>query len=201
MLRYRLTLAFLVLMVAANAFAGSLGGSLAPQHLASWGISLNALANGQIFRLVTAVFLSHDQSMLLRQLIFAALVIGGHEIQVGWQQTLLTFSVVDIISTVLILAIVSIAWPGDISEIAFVHDVGMSAGGFGLLGSLVAGLGRRWSRLFAAGILVALAVKIMVFPDIIADGVHLISFPIGIVMRVVLDRRAKAAFPPTVSRV
>lgn len=199
--RYRFTLVFLVLMVVANALAGSLGGLLAPQHLANWGISLNALANGEIFRLVTAVFLSHDQGMLLRQLIFAALVIGGHELQVGWRQTLLIFSAIDIISTALLFLLVWIAWLGDLSEIALVHDVGMSAGGFGLLGSLVAGLGTRWLWIIATGIAVVLAGKIIVSPDIIADGVHLIAFPIGFAMRMFLDRRTKAASPPAISQI
>ena len=183
-------IAFLGIMVVANALAGSLFGELPKMQLSAWGISLEKLVDGEVFRLVSAVFLSHNQSMAIRQLLFAATVIGIHEWRSGSWNTLLMFWVTDILGSVFIFFAIGVVpssiGPLSIDDIASQHDIGMSGGGFGLLGSIVAGLTWRW-YIFIAG-LAALLLKIVLAPDVIADALHIVTFILGFTVRHVFVR-------------
>tara|TARA_R110000787_G_scaffold249221_2_gene354820 strand:+ start:511 stop:1074 length:564 start_codon:yes stop_codon:yes gene_type:complete len=168
-------------MVAANIFTGSLFGNLPTAHLQSWGISLATLLNGDISRLVTATFLSHDSDMFVTQFLFAAAIIGTHEWRRGTWSTLTLFCVTDIAGSLVIFFLIIAPLSGmDLhaaDSIALKHDVGMSGGGFGLLGGIVAGMRQRW--LIAPAVLVAIIVKFRLFPDLIADSLHIVTFILG----------------------
>lgn len=184
LLRLPFTLFFLLVMVVSNLVAGTLDGILPPSALVKWGISHDSVREGEVFRLVTGTFLSHDLGMFLRQILFAATVIGAYEWVSGSRRAAITFVSIDIVGTMLVLfvilpALVTFHPSVDIEALA-VHDVGMSAGGFGLLGALIARLTQHWLILFA--VCVAIFVKVWISFDLIADAAHLVCLFLGFAM-------------------
>ena len=75
----RFTLGFLGVMFAANWAVGGLWRDLPPAALARWGISHDDLARGEVWRLLTANFLSKHPRMLLDQISFTLCIIGWFE--------------------------------------------------------------------------------------------------------------------------
>ena len=147
----------------------------------SWGISHRALLDGEIFRLLTGTFLSHDFGMLLRQVCFALAVIGAYEWLEGKRRAMAAFVSIDILGSLLVLFVILPILTGPASIVdatdLFVHDVGMSAGGFGLLGALVAR--QRAKVALLALLLVAIGAKAAVRFEPIADIAHFICLPLG----------------------
>ncbi|WP_339763232.1 hypothetical protein [uncultured Hoeflea sp.] len=56
------TISFLAVMIAAIAATGNIFGTLPATQVRLCGVSLEALSRFEIYRLVSAVFLSHDQT-------------------------------------------------------------------------------------------------------------------------------------------
>jgi len=179
--RFPFTLAFLAIMVTANWLAGTFTGLLPPQALTQWGISHQSILNGEIFRLVTGTFLSHDFAMFLRQFCFAALVIGAFEWGDGTRRAITVFFTIDIVGTLLVLFAV-LPFLADMPDFGgraalTMHDVGMSAGGFGLIGALVAKQPKAWQ--FLTLTLAAIAAKIGFSFEVIADTAHILCLLLG----------------------
>ena len=173
--RVPFTLAFLAVMLVANGLAGTFSGHIDPDVLAARGIGLNAIRGGDLLRFVTAIFLSHDLPMLLRQLCFAAIVIGAAEwLWGGWRAAGLFFGM-DVVATGTLLAAVALI-PG-LGALAGVTDVGMSMGGFGLIGVFVAA--RRMRVFWLLAILALVAGKYAIAPEPVTDGGHVIALVIG----------------------
>lgn len=187
------TFLFLSIMVLANWVAGTLDGSLPPGSLSDWGISHQTVIGGELTRLFTGTFLSHDLGMFLRQLVFAAVVIGYFEWRTSTPRTVVTFFSIDIIGSVIVLfAVVPL-----VAEIpAIGHpdaratlDVGMSAGGFGLIGAILAGWPHKW--LLLGAVVAAIGAKVWYDLDVIADSAHLICLLIGFAVQQVLTVRSR----------
>lgn len=183
--RLPVTCGLLAAMIAARRATGPLMGPLPAEALSRWGLSLETVAAGEIHRLATSTFLSHDGRMFVRQLAFAAAVTGAHEWREGSRRTLTTFALTDLVGSALVLAVVVAPLArlpgGHHADLPRTLDVGMSAGGFGLLGSLTAGSTR--PRL-ALGLAVAgVGIKLALAPDVIADGAHLLSLVTGHALR------------------
>ncbi len=181
--RFAFTASFLAVMIAANLAAiRYLPGGQA-EAAQGFGISLEALLRSEVWRLVTASLLTHDMSMFLRQVVFAALAIGSFEWRNGWRRAAAVFWGTDIVGTVLLFALVLAPYDmlaaDPANAMGKVYDVGISGGGFGILGALARDLsGRRWPVIAMLG-LVAILVKLALWPEPIADGLHLITFALG----------------------
>ncbi len=180
-LRLKFTPTVLIVMIIANAYFGSLTGVLKIEDLESWGVSLNSLQQGEWFRLITGSYLSQDGAMALRQLAFAGLTLGWYEWRRGARRTAAMFLFFDILGTLflmfgLVWALALSGAPG-FDQIDFRFDVGMSAGGFGLLGASLYSL-TRGRLLLVAGLALLLA-KLLIYPDVIADLAHLALLPFG----------------------
>ncbi|WP_323036416.1 hypothetical protein [Pararhodobacter sp.] len=180
--RLPFTLAFLSVMVLANWLAGTWGGVLPPAALTDWGLSHQSLVDGEAFRLITGTYLSHDLGMALRQLCFAAVVIGAYEWTEGTCRAIVLFYTIDILGSLLVLFGVLpllVAMPIAITEAELVvFDVGMSAGGFGLLGALAYQSRYRWVGLLV--ILLAICAKMLISFEPIADTAHLLCLGLGV---------------------
>lgn len=179
--RLPFTLVFLAIMTFANWLAGTLNGALPPEALIEWGISHLTVIEGDVARLVTGTFLSHDLGMFLRQFVFAASVIGYFEWYHSTLRAVLTFFFVDILGTLIVLfgmvpLVTSIAEMGH-PMAQQTLDVGMSAGGFGLIGAILAGWPRR--GLLVCAVMVAIAVKVRMNFEVIADSAHAICLLLG----------------------
>ena len=185
--RLRFTILFLAVMLVANLLAGSLHRPLTNRMLENWGIGHDTLMRGDALRLITSTFLSHDPDMLLRQFVFAAMALGYTELKFGSGRTIALFLGLDIIGTLILLALVGLL-SGTI-DLTAANDVGMSIGGFGLVGLAIADWRGR-SSLFAA-ILVGIAMKFAYAPDLMADGGHVLAFGLGYVLGLLLSRRKR----------
>ena len=175
MRRVPFTLAFLGVMLVANALAGTFSGQINPAVLAARGIGVDAIRDGDLLRFATAIFLSHDLSMLLRQLVFAAIVIGTAEWLWGSRRTAGLFFGIDVTATVILLAAVALI--PHFAGLAGATDVGMSLGGFGLIGVLIAP--RRGAVVWLVAILGLVAAKYAIAPEPVADGGHFIALILG----------------------
>ncbi|MDX2483371.1 MAG: hypothetical protein QNK42_06895 [Pseudodonghicola sp.] len=179
---------FLTIMLVANMAAGTLGGSLPKMALAQWGISYKSVLEGDLLRLLTGTFLSHDVAMFLRQFLFAAGVIGYYEWRTGTLRAVVMFFSIDITGSVIVLfgilpVLASYGQPHIFQEM----DVGMSAGGFGLIGAILCLTRHRWAWLGLA--LIAISCKIWFSFEIIADSAHLLCLFLGFFAQMTLGQR------------
>ena len=174
------TLGFVGAQLAANVAAGTHRGPLPPDLLRRWGVSAGAvIGHLELWRLASATLLTLGPGMLLRQVLFAGLALGVHEHRLGARRTLATFAVADAGSILSVLSVLAARGPaGD--GLTALHDVGMSGGGFGLLGSL-AGAGPHRRTLVVAGALALLGEAALRF-DPLTDGIHLVAFLAGAAM-------------------
>ncbi len=190
--RLPFTLLFLVVMIVANTLGGILSGVLSDSALTSWGISHLSIRDGEIYRLVSGTFFSHDLGMFLRQVVFVAAVIGAYEWTQGSRRTVLLYVSIDVFGTLVVLFAVLpglvLLNPAIDAQVLADFDVGMSAGGFGLIGALVALQKYRWTCLLA--ICAAIAVKIWISFDAIADSAHLLCLFLGFLAQTALNSYA-----------
>lgn len=184
--RLPFTISFLSLMVAANIAAGVVDGELEPKTLNALGFGLRALSNLELWRFVTAIFLSHDAGMFVRQLVFATLVIAACEWREGTTRTTIFFVVTDVSASLLtagaLWIVLSMSGTEGTPMLASL-DVGMSGGGFGLLGVLCAGLGRGRGAVAIGIVLIGLLLKPVFAADPLADILHPVAFLVGLSLR------------------
>jgi hypothetical protein len=175
------TLVFLGLMVVSNWLAGTLSGRLPFRQLTEWGISHQRLLRGEALRLLTGTFLSHDRAMFLRQMIFAGGVIGYYEWRFGTEQAFVMFTAINVLGLVVVvfgvLPVLAVLMPQRMTRPLHSLDVGMSAGGFGLIGAILVGLPYAPALLAAATL--AIGVKMRLKFEVIADMAHLICLLLG----------------------
>ncbi len=181
---------FLATILAANLSLGVLDGGLSGANLEKFGVSLASLQNGEWLRLLTGSFISRDAGMLLRQLFLAAISIGWFEWRYGPLRAGAMFFLLDILGTLLlmfgVIYLIQHLNLDGVAELPTTFDVGMSAGGFGLIGASLFHL--RWrGRAMAIGLAV-LVVKLLTFPEPIADIAHLIMLPFGFLVEALVSR-------------
>lgn len=184
-LRLRFTLLFLIAMIVANALAGTLSGELPPEALDAWGVGQLSVWSGDLSRLLTGTFLSQDVDMLVRQLLFAAAILGFTEWTWGSGRSALLFLALDLAATLLLLTAVWML-PA-LAEVAALNDVGMSMGGFGLVGLAIA----RWRGRFAlfALVLAGIGAKIGFDFEPLTDVGHVLALCLGFLAGLLLHRR------------
>lgn len=185
--RFRFTLLFLTVMLIANAAAGTLDGELPDEMLEIWGIGLESVWSGDLARLLTGTFLSHDVDMFIRQVVFALIALGYTERARGSWGAAIAFFTLDVLSTIILLSTVWIFT--SLSDVAALNDVGMSMGGFGLVGLAIAGMRHRW--VLCVTVLLAIAAKIFVDFEKLTDVGHIIALSLGFLVGVV-GRRTKS---------
>lgn len=175
LVRFRFTLLFIVAMIAANVLAGTFLGELPFEALDDWGIGLESVWAGDLTRLLTGIFLSHDLDMLVRQVIFAAAIIGYTEWRWGSVRAAIAFFSLDIGSTLVLLAAV---WSvPSLADVAALNDVGMSMGGFGLLGFITTGIRHRIALLTL--VLLGILVKSALDFEMLTDTGHVLALFLG----------------------
>lgn len=177
-------------MMAANLYLGVLHGELSKSDLAEFGVSLTSLAQGEWLRLFTGSFISHDADMLARQLLLAAFSIGWFEWRCGPLRAAVMFFLLDFLGTLFLMfgvvMLIELLHVSGFSGLSGTYDVGMSAGGFGLVGASLYYLSwRKWAM--TAGVM-ALVVKAALFPEPIADLAHLMMLPTGFITEGLVSR-------------
>ena len=190
-MRYRFTLLFLAALVFANTAAGTLDGELPGEMLEVWGIGQEAVWSGDFVRLLTGTFLSHDVGMFFRQIVFAALTLGYTERVRGSLPAAMAFFALEIGSTLVLLTAVWML--PSLSDVSALNDVGMSMGGFGLVGLAIAGVRYRWFFLFA--VLLAISIKVAVDFEPLTDTGHVIALLLGVLVGLLMQRKMTTGRP------
>ena len=174
-------------MVAANWAAGGNSVPLPDAVLNRFGISTQDLWNGEYYRLLTATFLSRLPRMFVVQVALTIVVIGWYEWKNGSLRTAVLFFAINTVG--LLLALLAVVAPlahfGGM-DLTGLRDVGMSSGGFGLLGASYAMA--RWRYGLMAITLVAIGVKYTLSADLIADSAHAITLVIGFAVQRMIGR-------------
>ena len=75
-------------------------------------------------------------------------------------------------------------------DLAAVNDVGMSLGGFGLIGMTIAGWHAKW--FMCGAILLAIGAKFCVAPDLLADAGHVLALLVGLASGSILPKPGTA---------
>ena len=127
--------------------------------------------------------------MFTRQICFAAAAIGSYEWLEGTRRAFTLFFSADVLGSLLVLFGVLPLLVGhtDLASDAalFTHDVGMSAGGFGLIGALIAKKQKGWLLLSLA--LGLIAIKIEIHYEVIADTAHIVCLLLGFALQAILN--------------
>ena len=195
-IRLPFTFVFLLIMLCANYAAGTFAGDLPDLSLRQWGISHQSIVEGEIYRLITGTFLSHNTAMLMRQICFAAAVIGFYEWGQGTLRTVTMLVFIDIVGSLTVLFAVlgpldGVQWAA-LDGVKSLHDVGMSAGGFGLIGAIVATF--RHKTLVLLAVLASIAVKVLFQFDAIADTAHVVTLLMGFALQhLLIEKRSGPA--------
>ncbi|MFT6677310.1 MAG: hypothetical protein ACJAVM_003524 [Sulfitobacter sp.] len=187
MFKFPVTLMFLAIMTLANFLAGTLTGTLPENMLTTWGIGHGTILNAEFYRLITGTFLSHDIGMYFRQMGFVLLVVGYVEWTWGSAATAGMFFGIDIIGTLVLLGLLT--WLKPVLPMTQMYDVGMSIGGFGLIGVIIAG--GRWKLLVLGVIEAAIVVKYLIVPDLTADIGHGLALILGVGLAAILAQTSK----------
>lgn len=178
-------------MVFANTAAGTFDGELPDEMLEVWGIGQEAVWSGDFARLLTGTFLSHDVEMFFRQIVFAALTLGYTERARGTWRTALAFFALDIGSTLVLLTAVWVL--PSLSDVSALNDVGMSMGGFGLVGLAIADVRYRWPLCIA--VLLAISIKVAVDFEPLTDTGHVIALLLGFLLGLLMRRKMTTGRP------
>lgn len=183
---------FVGIMLISNTRLGVVFEDLRFSDLASYGVSLTRLEQGEWYRLISGSFLSHDTGMLIRQVLLATAAIGWYEWHQGTRRAILMFFTLDISGTLILMfgLINGLDWAalGSMSNLADTFDVGMSAGGFGLIGASLYHL--HWRGIAMAGLMTLFVAKLIFLPDPIADFAHLLMLPLGVLAESALTRHS-----------
>lgn len=175
-------LAIIGVALAHGAVVGELS-SVAQLH---WGFGLHNLWEGRFYTLFTAPFFVRDLRMFLGILLFVGYSIGIYEWLAGTRRAMLLYWVTNVLGLLLAagLAIAPLYWAGTLlgRELAFMSDVGPSAGGLGCIGGWVRRLPDRYRTLMFLAMMLYLVGKLAFLPEPFSDAAHLIAFPLGFVL-------------------
>ena len=190
--KLRFTLLFLIVMLAANLAVGSLLKQPSyPWFQEDFGIGYDSLMRGEIYRLLTSIFLSRRIFMYADQVIFTLATIGVYEYICGtWRAVWMYFAIntagllLTLFAVIKPLALLGI---GPFASVLAANDIGMSAGGFGLVGAMASFT--RWPKTLLALVLLGMAIKPFLHADPIADTGHIVTFLVGFGLQKYVNRR------------
>lgn len=182
MARIPFTLAFMGVMTVCT-----VGLMLSPQGLTAgverFGFSIDSLARGEWWRILTASVIAHDPMRLFEQLVFIVAMIGVHEALLGTRPSIVIFLVTDVFGNLAMIALflgpLGPALQFGIPNQANVYDVGMSGGGMALVAGSLCALFKGHERLVLVAGMAALLVKFLIWPQPDSDLLHLLTYSLG----------------------
>jgi hypothetical protein len=145
-----------------------------------WGFALHDFWDGTWYALFTAMLLTNRPLMFWGILPFVGFSVGVYEWWAGPRRAVWLFWLTDLGGTlsVTLLIVLPLYWAGTSigHALAFGDDVGMSGGGFGCLGGWMHRLPRRWKTSILSMTVAYLVVRLVVFTELYADLVHILTF-------------------------
>ncbi len=176
-------------------------GSLNPDNLSNLGLAPRHLVSGELLRVITSVFLTHDLEHLTVAIVMASLAVGWCEFTLGTKVVIWTFSLSHLASVLIFaVGIGFLHWMQlgqTISTLYSLHDVGPSAGYYGCLSRTILAGKIRDRKIWTIGLFAILSVRFLLsffqMPGsqirLSADIVHLIAASFGVILQVLLHQK------------
>jgi phosphatidylglycerol lysyltransferase len=162
---------------------GAVLGELSPATKQQWGFGLHDFGEGRSYTIITSTFFVRDLRMLTGILLLIGYSIGIYEWVAGTRRALLLYWSTNILATFLaswlLVALLNYAGSPLGRELAFMSDVGPSAGALGAIGGWVDRVPYRYRRWLFPTIMIYLMGKLALLPEPLADTIHLVAFPLG----------------------
>lgn len=193
-LRAPLTALLDLAVLAIALFNGSARGALVPFAAQAWGFDPFQIDLARWPTLVTGVFLVRNPPMLVGILVFLVLSVGVYEARFGTGRAAALFGLCHVVTllatTALLVYPMHFAGMPRLSDWAPAGDVGASFGGFGCLGGWMRRLDRPARFRWIAVVTIALAAKLVIYPERFGDIGHAIAFFAGMLLdRLLFSRR------------
>ncbi len=192
--QFAFTLLLILSISLCSAATSRSDGSLYPDNVSNLGLAPRHLVSGELVRVITSVFLTHDWSHLTAAVVMASLAVGGCEFTLGTKVAVCTFSLSHLTSVLIFaVGIGFLHWMQlgqTISTLYSLHDVGPSAGYYGCLSRTIVASKIPSRRMWTISLFAVLTVRTLVsffqMPDsqirLSADVVHLIAASVGVVL-------------------
>ena len=186
------TIVLLVGLLITAFFTGAYRADLSAQWMQKIGFAPNDLWLGRIEQMILSAFFTDSPKSLIQALVMTAASVGRSETVLGTERCMLVFFGIHIL-TLVILSLL-IIWPLHFlkhpsgTSLAFVKDVGPSAGYFGCLGNLVFMLPGRFRLITVISAMICLSVAFFIPAESNgkkwiknhADLAHWIAFVLGV---------------------
>jgi membrane associated rhomboid family serine protease len=191
--RLPFTLCFMAAIVLGVTAASTLMPGGIDAATARFGLTIRGLAQGELWRILTATVLASSFAKLGEQILFVAGMIGVYEYLHGTRRAIVIFWATDVVAKLVMVPIflgpLGSMLSAGIVGIVTTPDVGMSGGGMGLLAGSLHGLAGRYRPAVLVAGLVFLTVKFLVWPQPLSDVLHLLTFSLGWTLSAVANRR------------
>ena len=175
-------------------------GILHPDNVSNLGLAPRHLVSGELLRVISSVFLTHDLRHLVVAIVMIFLAVGWCEGTLGSKIAFWTFCFSHLTSVLIFaLGVGLLHWMQlgqTISTLYSLHDVGPSAGYYGCLSRTILACKIPYKLTLFGGLLSVLSVRaltsFLLMPDsqisLSADIVHLIAVIVGIILKLSYQR-------------
>ncbi len=197
-------LLILSILVCSAATIGA-NGILHPDNASSLGLAPRHLVSGELIRVFTSVFLTHDFRHLAVAILMVFLAVGWCELTLGPKTALWTFCLSHVTSVLIFTVSIGVLhWMRvgqTISTLYALHDVGPSAGYYGCLMRTILSVQMQRRKAWALSLFAILsaraAVSLLQMPDsqigLSSDFVHLIAVSVGVILHRTSTQKPMAA--------
>ena len=194
--KHKFTLLLITTVLLCSAATLGSNGSLYADSASSLGLAPRHLVSGELLRVMTSLFLTHDLRHLEVVFVMIFLAVGWCENTLGSKIAFWTFSLSHLTSVFIFAVGVGLLhWMQlgqSISTLYSLHDVGPSAGYYGCLSRTILACEIPHKKTLLGGLFGVLSVRALVsflqMPDsqisLSADIVHLIAVIVGVILQV-----------------
>lgn len=180
-LPFTLLMELLIIIVAVT--HGSIWGHLSQSATLRWGVGLHNLWEGRFYTFITSTFFVRDLRMFAGMIFLIGYSVGIYEWLRGTKRAIMLYWSTNLLAPLLacLFVVLPLYLAGTAigQELAFLSDMGASAGAAGCVGGSVSQAPHRYRKWLFGFILLFLVSKLLFFPEPFADTIHLIAFPIG----------------------
>lgn len=193
--RYPFTISLLAAVCIAAGLAQGLPGSLPADWSSNYGFAPRHIVSGDLLRLITSVFLTHDGLHFGFAIAMILLIVVWSERTLGSLNTFCLFSLSHLTSMfAFAIGVGALQWTylsQTVSTLYDFHDVGPSAGYYGCLGALLVTSKLTYRQSITVGVLAVLMLRIAIsarsMPEshdvLSADIVHLFAMLAGMAIQ------------------
>lgn len=198
--RFPFTICLLSAVSLAAGLAHFFPGSIPADWSESYGFAPRHFASGDLLRLITSVFLTHDGLHFAFAVTMISFVVAWAERNLGTSIAICIFALSHLTSMLVFAigvgALQSTSVRQSVSALYDFHDVGPSAGYYGCLGAVLVAAHLTYKRVVAVGLIAFLMLRIFISAKfasqshalLSADLVHLLAALVGMSLGTIFAR-------------